>query len=273
MEKLWCVYEHTNLNDGKKYIGITSQSPNQRWRNGNGYKYNPYFYNAILKYGWDSFFHEIFFSGLTEEDAKSKETELISKYNTMCEDYGYNLTNGGDGTVGRRCSEESKQKIREAHIGLKHTDDAKKRISDAMIGNQYAKGYKHTEDAKRKISKSSIGNQYAKGNKLSDVTRKKMSDSHKGKKPSAETRKKLSAVNKGRIVSDETKAKISAANKGKATRSIPVDMLTMDGEFIKAFPSAKDAYIEIGTSNSIILKVCKGKCESAGGYKWRIHAD
>ncbi len=43
------------------YFGITCQSTNRRWRNGNGYKmknrnneYN-HFYKAILKHGWDNF--------------------------------------------------------------------------------------------------------------------------------------------------------------------------------------------------------------------------
>ena len=36
------------IND-KKYVGITSKLPEKRWCNGNGYKTNGHFYNAILK--------------------------------------------------------------------------------------------------------------------------------------------------------------------------------------------------------------------------------
>lgn len=46
--KKFIVYKHTSPN-GKIYIGITSQVPNHRWRNGNGYKTNPYFTRAIKK--------------------------------------------------------------------------------------------------------------------------------------------------------------------------------------------------------------------------------
>lgn len=49
----WCVYVHTSPS-GKKYVGVTSQYPNARWRNGKGYKSSPAFNNAIQKYGWDN---------------------------------------------------------------------------------------------------------------------------------------------------------------------------------------------------------------------------
>ena len=46
-ENTYCVYMHTLKVDGRKYIGITCRRPNKRWRNGDGYKKQPYFYNAI----------------------------------------------------------------------------------------------------------------------------------------------------------------------------------------------------------------------------------
>ena len=49
-EKHYIVYMHTLLADGIKYIGITNRTPNQRWRKGEGYCKQPYFYNAIKKY-------------------------------------------------------------------------------------------------------------------------------------------------------------------------------------------------------------------------------
>ena len=67
-ERKWCVYKHTSPS-GKIYIGITCQNPNRRWRNGEGYKKNKYFYRAIQKYGWNNFQHEVIEEGLTEKDA------------------------------------------------------------------------------------------------------------------------------------------------------------------------------------------------------------
>ena len=110
----WTVYKHTNKINGKSYIGITSRKPEDRW-GANGYKYQSQkskylcFSKAIQKYGWDSFTHEILFTGLTKEDACKKEKELISFYNSKAP-FGYNLTDGGEGTSGYEVSEEFKQR-------------------------------------------------------------------------------------------------------------------------------------------------------------------
>lgn len=91
---------HTNKINNKKYIGITSDKPSRRWRkDGSGYK-KQHFSNAISKYGWDNFTHEILFAELTEEEALNKEKELIAKYNTTNPMFGYNITNGGDLSCG-----------------------------------------------------------------------------------------------------------------------------------------------------------------------------
>lgn len=109
-ENKWCVYKHTTPS-GKVYIGITSQKPERRWRNGDGYKSNPYFYHAIQKYGWDNIEHEILFDKLKEDDAKSKEIELIEKYDSYNRNKGYNLTLGGEGTTGHKWTEEERKEI------------------------------------------------------------------------------------------------------------------------------------------------------------------
>ena len=90
------VYKHTNKQNNKVYIGITQQKLNKRWQNGYGYKEQKYFYNAIKKYGWDNFNHELLYEGLTEEQAKEKEIELIKFYKSNNRKYGYNLSKGGE---------------------------------------------------------------------------------------------------------------------------------------------------------------------------------
>lgn len=46
------VYLHTNKTNNKKYVGITKQSLQDRWRHdGLGYKTQQKFFRAILKYG------------------------------------------------------------------------------------------------------------------------------------------------------------------------------------------------------------------------------
>lgn len=98
MDKKYIIYCHTNKINGKKYIGQTNTTPARRWgKNGSEYisKGNEHFKNAILKYGWDNFEHDILFFDLNKEQANQKEKELIKQYKTKNPKYGYNKTSGG----------------------------------------------------------------------------------------------------------------------------------------------------------------------------------
>ena len=142
---MYTVYQHKNKINGKVYIGITSQKPEQRWRNGEGYKSSPHFYSAIQKYGWDNFEHNILFVELTKEQACLKEQELIKEFNSMNREYGYNSTSGGDIFV---MNEETKQKI-----------------SQALMGNQNNLGHSCSEEKKKKISEAQKGREFTKEHK------------------------------------------------------------------------------------------------------------
>lgn len=148
---MYTVYQHRNKINGKVYIGITMQTPEQRWRHGEGYKSSPHFYAAIQKYGWDNFEHNILFQNLTKEEACKKEQELIAKYNSMNREYGYNSTSGGDIFV---MNEETKQKISQSLTGNKNglghpcSEEKKKKISEAQ------KGRRLTEEHKQKLSEA-----------------------------------------------------------------------------------------------------------------------
>lgn len=106
---MYAVYCHTNKINGKRYVGITKQKPERRWSNGHGYEGNLHFKNAIDKYGWEEFFHEILFTGLNKEEAQQKEIELIAKWDLTNRDKGYNVALGGD--LLPSPSDDTKQKI------------------------------------------------------------------------------------------------------------------------------------------------------------------
>jgi len=91
----YTVYFHINKINGKIYVGITCRNPNKRWSNGNGYKYKSKFWNAIKKYGWNNFEHEIFATKLTKAEACNMEKLLIKKLHTTDDRYGYNMDEGG----------------------------------------------------------------------------------------------------------------------------------------------------------------------------------
>lgn len=93
------VYRHTSPS-GKQYVGITSKPVEERWgRYGSGYVDNKHFWNAICKYGWDSFIHEILACDLSLEDACSLECYMIATFDLMNPDKGYNQTSGGEYSV------------------------------------------------------------------------------------------------------------------------------------------------------------------------------
>ncbi|KAB8292074.1 group I intron endonuclease, partial [Bifidobacterium apri] len=96
---MYVVYKHTTPS-GKVYIGITGKKPEYRWKNGNGYKDNAHFDNAIKKYGWENTKHEIVANGLTKEQACDLEIELIAKYHATDPRKGYNISAGGESRGG-----------------------------------------------------------------------------------------------------------------------------------------------------------------------------
>lgn len=97
MNTNYCVYYHRNIINNKLYIGMTKNA-SARWaNNGSKYKQCKFFYHAIQKYGWDSFEHTILIDNISKEKACVIEKELIKKYNTQDEKFGYNLASGGFG--------------------------------------------------------------------------------------------------------------------------------------------------------------------------------
>ena len=168
----YCVYLHTNIINGKKYVGITCQEPNKRWKNRTGYnprgKGKSKFYNAILKYGWNNFEHEIVASNLTREEANNFEHILIISLKTNNSEYGYNITDGGDGWT-----------------RIKHTEKTKQKISESNKGKiAWNKGKPLTEEQKEKLRISHLGK------KCSTETKNKMSVARKNK-PNLHQRKKV----------------------------------------------------------------------------------
>ena len=108
--RTYCVYLHTNKINGKKYFGITCLKPEKRWNSGKGYSIKqPRFHNAIQKYGWNNFTHEILFEGLTKDQAMELEIKLIKEHNTTNVAFGYNNTIGGEGHTFYSTEEEKQQ--------------------------------------------------------------------------------------------------------------------------------------------------------------------
>lgn len=148
------VYEHIFPN-GKRYVGITCQPLNRRWRDGNGYTANVIMTRAIKKYGWENIRHNVLAENLTEEEAFDLEKLLIAAGNLTDRNHGYNLAIGGDHPS---LSEESRRKIGEKNRNNRHTEEFKRYISERNSGaGNFMYGKHHTPETKAKISASKKG--------------------------------------------------------------------------------------------------------------------
>lgn len=168
---MYIVYQHKNKINSKIYIGITSRVPEKRWgRNGSNYKTSPYFYNAIQKYGWDNFEHNILYTNLTKEQACQKEQELIQYFHSMDRNFGYNSTSGGEMFI--------------------MNSETKNKISNKLKGNTNGLGHPCSEEKKRKISKAQ------KGRKLTEEHKQKLSEAAKQRHtPCSEQKRKILSQN------------------------------------------------------------------------------
>ena len=101
----WIIYKHTNLLNGKVYIGQTHyDNPKDRFKNGLGYKRSDgkqsIFWEAIQKYGWDNFETTYLSTDIeTKEKANELEIYYINEYRSCVyfkDCNGYNMTVGGD---------------------------------------------------------------------------------------------------------------------------------------------------------------------------------
>ena len=163
----YCVYRHTSPS-GKVYIGITKKNPLHRWANGNGYKTSPHFWSAIQKYGWDSFSHEILYDGLDVEEACLTEQRLIKEHCSDEPQYGYNEKAGGQ--KGSALNEAARKKISEANKKYfqEHPEAAR-------IASERNRGYRHTEEAKKKMSDAAKRRHY----KLTDEWKRNIGNANK----------------------------------------------------------------------------------------------
>lgn len=176
-KKNYKVYIHKNKINNKVYIGITKNSCFQRWNNGRGYKGCTAFENAIKKYGWNGFDHNILFENLTKEEARKKEISLIVHYNSTNSEYGYNSSPGGNvmsdqtklkislknsginnGMYGKRHTSETKQKIAEASKRMWGEEKRHNVLSKRMQGkNNPNYGKKHTSEEIEFLRKIRLG--------------------------------------------------------------------------------------------------------------------
>lgn len=162
------IYCIENIINNKKYIGqsihISRRWSEHKYELKNNIHENDYLQKAWNKYGSDNFIFSIIeLCDINELD--NKECYYISLYNTFDRNYGYNLISGGgvnriiseetreklrqaskrrkifpdmsgvnSPMYGKHLSQETKEKIRQSHIGKKSSEQTKQKLSQLRIG-------------------------------------------------------------------------------------------------------------------------------------------
>ena len=171
------VYLHKRAHDGVVFYvgkGTKGRSKSKHGR-------SKHWHNTVNKYGY---IIEFVCVGIQEWYASELEVEQIALYGRYDLRQGtlVNFTDGGEGTSGRKFSEDALLRIGAASKTRVLSDDSRKKMSVSQ------KGRKHTPETLTKLA-------------LLNTTRNQ----------SQEQRDKVSKKLKGRIFSDETKQKLKDA--------------------------------------------------------------
>jgi hypothetical protein len=129
-EPIFYVYLWTNLKTGKQYVGKGNKG--RAWAHFRP-KAQGAFAHAVRKHTREAFRLEVLVSGLTEEQAFAAEQEAVFRFGTLAPN-GYNLQRGGSGRARSRrsgVSEETRQKLRDAHRGQTPSEATRKKLSEA----------------------------------------------------------------------------------------------------------------------------------------------
>lgn len=280
MTREYCVYMHTAPN-GKVYIGQTMQKPEHRFGNGKGYKKCPFLNNAIEKYGWDNFSHEILRDGLTREEADYYEAFYIDLFGSCDRRYGYNLRSGG--TSGYSYTDEAKKRMSEKQKGRKQTNQTRAKRSKALL--KYYSEHTVSQETREKIRKATAGKtNNSVYTKTTSEKYKAALEAVRGREISADA-DRIAISNaigcdvaiikaaeniakhqfkKGHAVSEKTKAAVKKATAKK------VAQYDKDMNLIAVYPSISDASRAMGFKSvrTVGNAVC-GYTKTAGGYVWR----
>ncbi len=191
---MWTIYCHTHVASDRKYVGLTKQSWQQRWKNHcfaaktskNGRWHFP---NAIRMYGPEAFNHEVLEVCSTLEEANAAEIKWIVHHDTRNPEKGFNLAPGGNHAPHPVSNSYWLQPgFKEAHIAK----------TTAALNTPQSK-------AKRRAASRALWSDSEYVAKQSEALREARLD--------PETRQRASAAQRGKTLPDEQRAKISASSR------------------------------------------------------------
>jgi group I intron endonuclease len=119
------IYTITNLSTGKRYVGFTSRKPSEREQcHRSGRSECKALRAAFAKHGSEVMAFEVIYQSLDcHHTLTVMEPYFIAEFGTFGTG-GYNLTAGGEGTLGRKCTPEQIECIRQRARGRRRSAEA-----------------------------------------------------------------------------------------------------------------------------------------------------
>jgi len=277
------IYKTTNLLNGKIYIGQDRNNNKNYLGSGKLLK------KAIKKYGKDNFKKEILEECQSEEDLNDREVFWISQYNSTNRDIGYNISDGskeGDRKIGHDIAKGGIYNYWVLKYGKDIADEKRTAQIDKIKKYNEENGTDLTKKGRYAIWLEKYGKDEAdirllnwklkiseyqqyrldNGWKHSEESINKIRDAAKGRKHSEESKEKMRKPKPPGFSERLSKAK-TGIRMGPSKKRKEVIQYGLDGSFIKVWESISKVEQELKVYN--VTAVCKGKQETAGGYKWK----
>lgn len=278
------VYLITNKVNGKIYVGQTTKSSSERWKQHCISTNCKKLHNAIKKYSADCFVISEIYTSFSKEDLDNQEIYWISYFKTMDKSFGYNLKSGGskginseevrerisnslkerykeNGYKERVCkhlknpSFETREKMRLSKKGTILSEDHKTAIKNTLINKKKTK--QHAEN----IAKGKTGLRYNWNNKFcwNDYPEKKK------KWIEAKTKYKTKEEsNRAYNLNKKTKRNLLKEEFNNKGKLIGIKCLTTNKEYKTYTSAAKELKINICTLREHVI----GLYSHVSGYKF-----
>ncbi len=150
------IYRIINIINNKRYVGssvdLVDRWNKHRYRLRRGNHHSLHLQNAWKKYGEDAFIYETL-----EECEPSKEILLQrEQYYLDLLKPEYNILRIAGSNLGKVVSDETRRKLSDRGKGRTCSEEARKKMSEAKIGNRNASGLR-TDESKLKMSEVKKG--------------------------------------------------------------------------------------------------------------------
>jgi group I intron endonuclease len=242
-ESMAVIYMATNLDTGKAYVGQTWNFERRKYFHHYGKGGAMYFSRSMLEHGKDRFAWSILLDGIEDQKTLDIAEDWAIWFHRTLFPNGYNLREGGNG--GGSLSPESKAKQKASTT----------RANKALHADpEWRKMWRTRYDAG--LARRAVNQEWR------DNARKAMDELSKNEHWIAANK----ATGKRNAANPEWIKKVIAGG-----RKFAKPVLCVETEVI--YPSIRNAFRVTGIDASMIMRVCKGRQRTAGGFHWKYKED